>query len=87
MRTIATIPFALGFALLAGMFPTSDAQAIRPPTCANGLVPKCVRHTTTHHICLEWRCPVATVPRKPKVVEPKSTVPLKTAPKTTTKLK
>jgi hypothetical protein len=38
-------------------------------------------------ICTKWRCPVAVVTRQPKVVEPKSRVPLGTAPKTTTKLK
>jgi hypothetical protein len=94
MRTTATMPFAIGFSVLAGMCSTSDAQTIRAPNCANGLAPKCVvlGHYTGHDgrvrpICTKWRCPVAVVTRQPKVVEPKSTLPLKTAPKTTPKLK
>jgi hypothetical protein len=91
MRTNATMPFVLGVSLLAGMFSTSDAQSIHPPKCANGLAPTCVRLVPytgvdgwTRHICNQYRCPVAVVPRQPKVVEPKSTIPLGTAPKTTT---
>jgi hypothetical protein len=87
MRTTATMTFVIGFSLLAGMFSIADAQTFGPPHCANGLAPKCLIPSTTGYRCRKWRCPVATVPRQPKVVEPKSTVPLKTAPKTTTKLK
>jgi hypothetical protein len=92
MRTTATMSFVLGFSLLAGTASTSEAQYRphpAPPKCANGLAPKCVLPMTRGDLryCDAWRCPVATVPRQPKVVEPKSTVPLGTAPKTNTKLK
>ena len=97
MRMTATIPFAIGFSLLAGTASTSEAQWHNPhptpPKCTNGLAPKCVSTGTFPdtnpplHYCRRWRCPVATVTRQPKVIEPKSTVPLKTAPTTIQKLK